>query len=36
MQPPRHIDEDFFLMNSLTGLILDAFCINAVILSSEQ
>ena len=26
-QPPRHIDEDFFLMNSLSGVILDAFCI---------
>ena len=27
VQPPRHIDEDFFLMNSLSGLISDAFCI---------
>ena len=27
VQPLRHIDEDFFLMNSLSGLISDAFCI---------
>ena len=27
VQPPRHIDEDFFLMKSLTGQISDAFCI---------
>ena len=27
VQPPRHIDEDFFLMNTLSGLISDAFCI---------
>ena len=27
VQPPLHIDEDFFLMNSLSGLISDAFCI---------
>ena len=27
LQPPRHIDEDFFLMNSLSGLISDTFCI---------
>ena len=27
VQPPLHIDEDFFLMNSLFGLISDAFCI---------
>ena len=27
VQPPRHIDEHFFLMNSLSGLISDAFCI---------
>ena len=27
VQPPRHIDEDFFLLNSLSGLISDAFCI---------
>ena len=27
VQPSRHIDEDFFLMNSLSGLISDAFCI---------
>ena len=27
VQASLHIDEDFFLMNSLSGLILDAFCI---------
>ena len=27
VQPFRHIDEDFFLMNSLSGLISDVFCI---------
>ena len=27
VQPSRHIDEDFFLTNSLSGLISDAFCI---------
>ena len=27
VQPPLHIDEDSFLMNSLHGLISDAFCI---------
>ena len=35
VQPPQHIDEDFFLMNSLPyfGRF---FAFNAVILSSEQ
>ena len=35
VQPPRHIDEDFFLMNSLPNFE-RFFAFNALILSSEQ
>ena len=35
VQPPRHIDEDFFLMNSLPNFG-RFFAFNAVIFSSEQ
>ena len=35
VQPPRRIDEDFFLMNSLPNFG-RFFAINAVMLSSEQ